>query len=222
MSFCTFQFPPGWPSHIYCLSVFPRKIPIPTDWLEQKNLKNAYHPVCNCNSYSNEFFQDPAVSAWYLGICPYKYPYGLYKYAQNILIVNLDDKYLLNWLQDTHKFEIMSYLTDLEYFVYDEFNSFLQYLITMFQFSRYSKITEQVVELKAKVFGMAHGKVLVCKSTSLGVITDLFSFNSHTKSEWKSQLFFSIRSALKRDYFDKFISIHSYLDQVKELDSFDI
>ena len=155
-------------------------------------------------------------------MCPYKYPYGLYKYAQKILIVDLDDKYLLNWLQDTHKFEIMSYLTNLEYFVYDEFNSFLQHLITMFQFSRYSKITEQVVELKAKVFGMAHGKVLVCASTSLGVITDLFSFNSHTKSEWKAQLLFSIRSALKRDYFDKFISIHNYLDQVKELDSSDM
>ena len=63
------------------------------------------------------------MSAWYLGICPYNYPYGLYKYAQNILIVDLDDKYLMNWLQDTHKFEIMSYLTDLEYFVYDEFSS---------------------------------------------------------------------------------------------------
>ena len=119
MSFCTFQFPPDWPSHIHCLSVFQRKIPIPTDWLEQKNLQNAYHPICNCNSYSSLFFQD-------LGICPYKYPYGLYKYTQNILIVDLDDKYLINWLQDTLKFEIMSYLTDLEYFVYDEFNSFLQ------------------------------------------------------------------------------------------------
>ena len=222
MSFCTFQFPPGWPSHVYCLSVFPRKIPIPSDWLEQKNLQNAYHPVCNCNSYTNGFLQDPAVSAWYLGIRPHKYPYGLYKYAQNILIVDLDDKFLLNWLQNVHRFEIMSYLTDLEYFIYDEFNSFLQYPITMFQFSRYSKLTDQVVELKAKVFGMAHGKVLVSASTSLGISTDLFRFNSHTKLEWKSQLFFSVRSALKRDYFDKFIAIHSYLDQAKYLDSIDI
>ena len=116
----------------------------------------------------------------------------------------------------------MSYLTDLEYFIYDEFNSFLQYPITMFQFSRYSSLSDQVVELKAKVFGMAHGKVLINASTSLGIITDMFSFNSHTKSEWKSQLFFSVRSALKRDYFDKFIAIHSFLDQAKDLASIDI
>ena len=107
MSFCTFQFPPGWPSHIFCLSV----------------LTNIHMDCTNM--------------------------------LKNILIVDLDDKYLLNWLQDTHKFEIMSYLTVLEYFVYDEFNSFLQYPITLFQLSRYSKITEQVVELKYLVWLMA-------------------------------------------------------------------
>ena len=105
MPFLSFQFPSGWPSHIHCLSVFPRQVPIPKEWLEEKNLDSAYHPVCNCHSYSSGFLQDPAVSTWYLGICPYKYPYGLYKYAQNILILDLDDKILINWLKNYENLE---------------------------------------------------------------------------------------------------------------------
>ena len=214
MSSCyTFQFPPNWPSHIYCLSVFPRQIPIPSDWLEQKHLEQAYHPVCNCLSYSGGQFQDPAASAWYLGVCPHRYPYGLYKFAQNILIVDLDDEYLIDWLQDTHsvyKFQIFSYLTDLEYYIYDEFSSLIHYPITMFQFSRYTRVTDQVVELKAKIFGMAQGKVLVTASTSLAEISETFTFNSSTRAEWKAQLFFAVRTALKRDYFQQ-IHLHSQL-----------
>ena len=148
MSF-SFQFPHGWPSYIHCLAVFPRQIPIPINWLETKNIDSAYHPVCNCHSYTECLLQDPVISAWYIGICPYKDPYGLYKYAQNLLIVDLDDILLTDWLQESRNLELMSFLSDLEYFVYDEFHSFLSYPITIVHFVRYSQMSDFAVELKA-------------------------------------------------------------------------
>ena len=192
MPFLSFQFPHGWPSYIHCLSVFPCQAPIPKDWLEQRNIDTVYHPVCNCHSYSSGFLQDPAVSTWYLGICPFKHPYGLYKYAQNILILDLDDQVLINWLQNCENLEVTSFLSNLEYFLYNEFHTFLSYPITMFQFVRYSKTNENAIELKAKVFGMAHGKVLISATTSLGDINCHFKIDNSTKDSWKSQLFFAV------------------------------
>ena len=112
----------------------------------------------------------------------------------------------------------MSFLSNLEYYLYEEFHIFLSYPITMFQFVRYTRTTENAIELKAKVFGMAHGRVLVSASTSLGDVNCHFKIDESTKNDWKSQLFFTVYSALKRDYFDKFIAIHSYFDQFKSID----
>ena len=112
----------------------------------------------------------------------------------------------------------MSFLSDLEYFLYEEFHTFLSYPITMFQFIRYNKFTENAIELKAKVFGMGHGKVLISAVTSLGDISPQFKIDQSTKETWKSQLFFAVHAALKRDYYDKFIAIESYLDQFKSID----
>ena len=75
--FLSFQFPPHWPSHIHTFAVFSRQIPIPKNWLKQRSIEDAYHPFCNCHTYQSQFLQDPAVSSWYLGICPSKYPYVL-------------------------------------------------------------------------------------------------------------------------------------------------
>ena len=61
----------------------------------------------------------------------------------------------------------MSFLSDLEYYLYEEFHTDLSYPITMFQFVRYTKTTENAIELKVKVFGMALGRVLISASTSL-------------------------------------------------------
>ena len=221
MSF-SFQFPPGWPNYIHCLAVFPRQIPIPTNWLETKNIDSSYDPLCNCHMYTDCLLQDPVISAWYISVCPYRYPYGLYKYAQNLLIVDLDDILLTDWLQESRNLELMPFLSDREYFVYDEFHSFLSYPITIFHFVRYSQMTDFTIELKAKVFGMAHNKVLISVSVSLGDINNLFKIYQNTKTEWKSQCFFAVHSAMKRDYFDKFLAIHSYLDNFKEFESFDL
>ena len=46
----------------------------------------------------------------------------------------------------------MSFLTDLEYFVCDEFHSFLSFPITIFQFAMYGQMNDFAVELKE--FGM--------------------------------------------------------------------
>ena len=69
---------------------------------------------------------------------------------------------------------------------------------------------------------MAHNKVLISASVSLGDINKLFKIDQNTKTEWKSQLFFAVCSATKRDYFDEFLAIHSYLDNFKEFDTFDL
>ena len=42
-----------------------------------------------------------------------------------MLIVYLDDILLTDWLQESRNLELMSFLSDLEYFVYDEFHSLL-------------------------------------------------------------------------------------------------
>ena len=221
MSF-SFQFPHNWPSYIHCFAVFPRQIPIPINWLETKNIDSAYHPLCNCHLYTDCLLQDPVISAWYIGICPYKYPYSLYKYVQNMLIVDSDDILLTDWLQESRNLELISFLSDLEYFVHDEFHSFLSYPMTIFYFVRYSKMSDFAVELKAKVFGLAHNKVLISASVSLGDINKLFKIDQNTKTEWKSQLFFAVLSAMKIVYFDKFLTIHSYLDNFKEFETFDL
>ena len=138
-----------------------------------------------------------------------------------MLIVNLDDILLTDRLQESRNMEHMSFFSDLEYLVNDEFHSFLSCPITIFHFVRYSQMSDFPVELKAKVFGMAHNKVLISASVSLGDINKLFKIDQNTKTERKSQLFFAVHSAMKRDYFDKFLAIHSYLDNFKEFETFD-
>ena len=140
----SFRFPSGWPSHIHSLAVFPCEIPILNNWLQQRNLDSVYHPICNCHLYDSGYLQCHAVSTWYLRICPWKYPYELYKYTQNILIVDLDDKILVNCLKHSDILELMSCLTNLEYYIYDKFHTFLSFPITMFQFVRYSKMSESI------------------------------------------------------------------------------
>ena len=88
----------------------------------------------------------------------------------------------------------------------------------MFQFIRYTDFLENAIELKVKVFGMAHGKVLISAITSLGDISPQFKIDQSCKETWKSQLFFAVHAALKKDYYDKFIAIESYLDKFKSID----
>ena len=97
--------------------------------------------------------------------------------------------------------KIMSFLLDLEYFLYDEFHTILSYPITMFQFVRYSKLTENAIELKAKVFGMGHGKVLISATTSLGEISPHFKIDNSTKYTWKSPAFLCCTSSLEKGLF---------------------
>ena len=215
LTFVYFQFPKNWPSHIFSLAVFPCQVPIPVNWLESKNIENSYHPTCHYVSPPSGSSRDPAVWTFYHGLCPKNYPIGLYKFAQNILIVDLDDPVLLSWLQEQEisNLGLFSYLSDLEYLVYEEFHSFLHYPIVMFNFKRFARS----IDLKVKVFGMGHGVVPVTSTTTLTnvQITDIDS-DTDTKSNWKNQIFFSVRCALKRDYFDAFVSIHTFLDSMKE------
>ena len=60
ISFCIFQFPQDWPSHIHCLAVFPHQVPIPVEWLELKNIENSYHPSCQCELPSPWIHQRPS------------------------------------------------------------------------------------------------------------------------------------------------------------------
>ena len=211
---CIFQFPQDWPSHIFSLAVFPCQVPIPMNWLELKNIENSYHPLCQCVLPPSGSSRDPAVWTFYNGICPRNYPFGLYRFAQNILIVDLDDPILLNWLQEQEisNLGLYSYLSDLEYLIYDEFHKILHFPIVMFNFKRFSSSIDLIV----KVFGMGHGVVPVTSMTTLTnvQITDIDS-DLDTRNSWRKQIFLSVRCALKREYFDKFVTIHTLLDSFK-------
>ena len=201
---------------MYSLAVFPRQVPIPTDWLDTKNITDAFHPHCNCHCIPpSGSTRDPVMTTWFHGICPYRYPYGLYNSTQNILLADLEDPKLLHWLQNDSHLGLFSFLSDLEWYVYNEFNTFLKYPIVMFYFKRYSKSFTSGIDVKAKVFGMGHGIVPVKATTTLGEV-HTFKNDPDTKDIWNKQLFFSIRCALKSDYFEKFLAIHDYLDTFKE------
>ena len=189
------------------------------EWLEQRCIHDAYHPVCNCRSYECGYKNDPATAAWFLGVCPKRYPFGLHRFVQNILIVDRDDLPLLELIQSIDNFGIMSYLSDLEYYVYDEFHTLLLYPITMFKFTRYSKRTDYAIELSVKVIGLANKKVPVTANILLGDVNGPFTFDECTRLEWKRQIFFLVCTAIARDYFDKFLTIHNYLDLKKEYDN---
>ena len=182
------------------------------DWLETKNIEKCYHPYCQCESPPSGSSRDLAVWTFYHGICPKNYPYGLYRFAQNILVADLDDPGLVQWLQKDTNLGLFSYLSHLQYLVYDEFHMFLHYPIVMFNFKRFSKS----IDLKVKVFGMGHGAVPVISTTTLANVqqTDIDS-DIDTRNTWRNQIFFSIRCALKCDYFDAFLSIHTHLDSLK-------
>ena len=92
--------------------------------------------------------------------------------------------------------------------VYEEFHSFLHFPIVMFQFKRFANS----IDLRVKVFGMAHGVMPV---TAITTLSNVHQFDIDSKTAWKNQIFFSIRSALKREYFDKFITVHTSLDSFK-------
>ena len=96
--------------------------------------------------------------------------------------------------------------------VFDEFNMFLHYPIVIFNFKRFLKS----IDLRVKVFGMGHGVAPVTATVTLSHIQHVDIDNDKdTRDLWKDQIFFSVRCALKRDYFDSFMSIHSYLDSFK-------
>ena len=154
------------------------------------------------------------MTTWFHGICPYRYPYGLYNSTQNILLADLEDPELLHCLQSESYLGLFSFLSDLEWYVYNEFNTFLKYPIVMFYFKRYTKSFTSGIDIRAKVFGMGHGIVPIEASTTLGEI-HTFKNDPDIKDTWMKQLFFSIRCALKNDYFDKFLTIHAYLDTFK-------
>ena len=63
---------------------------------------------------------------------------------------------------------------------------------------------------------MGHGVVPVTSTTTLtNVKTVDIDSDIDTRNNWKNQIFFSVRCALKRDYFDAFVSIHIFLDSMK-------
>ena len=105
-----------------------------------------------------------------------------------MLIVGLDDILLTDWLQESTNLKLMSFLSDVEYFVYDEFHTFFSYPITIFHFVRYGQMTDFTVELKAKIFGMAHNKVFIAASVSIGDINKLFKIDQNMFSN-KKRLF---------------------------------
>ena len=129
-------------------------------------------------------------------------------------MADLDDPDLLVWLQKDSNLPLFSYLSDLEYLVYDECHTFLWYPIVMFHFKRYSKTTSSDIDLRVKVIGLGHGVVPMTATTTLANVQQTV-IDSDTRDTWRSQIFFAIRCALKRDYFDTFISIHSTLDSFK-------
>ena len=148
---------------MYSLAVFPRQVPIPTDWLDTKNITDAFHHCnCYCTPPSGST-RDPIMTTWFHGICPFRYPYGLYNSTQNILLADLEDPELLHCLQSESYLGLFSFLSDLEWFVYNEFNTFLKYPIVMFYFKRYTKSFTSGIDVRAKVFGMGHRIVPICR-----------------------------------------------------------
>ena len=218
---CIFQFPQDWPSHIFALAVFPQQVPIPVEWLQAKNIEEAYHPLCHvkCEYPPPGSARDPAVWTYYHGICPKNYPYGLYHSAQYILVADLDDLELLQWLHNDSNLALFSFLSDLEYLVYDEFHTFLHFPIVMFHFKRYSKSYNAAIDLRVKVFGMGHGVMPITTTTTLVDISNI-SIDSEVTTTWRQQLFFSIRSVLKHDYFDKFLTVHTILESFRTTDEY--
>ena len=199
---------------MFALAVFPRQVPIPIDWLETKNITNAFHPCCNCYIPPPGSARDPVIQLWYHGICPSKYPYGLYNSTQNILLADLEDPELLHWLQNDSHLGLFSFLSDLEWYIYNEFNNYLWYPIVIFYFKRFTNSFTSDIDLRVKVFGMGHGIVPVTATTTLSDV-QTFLQDQDLKDIWRKQVFFSIRCAMKSDYFDKFITIHDYLDTFK-------
>ena len=126
------------------------------------------------------------------------------------MIADIENPELLTWLQEDSNLALFSYLSDLEYHVYDEFHTFLHFPILMFQFKRFSS----TIDLKAKVFGLGHGVIPITAVTTLGNVQNI-TIDSTVRDTWRQQLFFSITCALKHDYFDKFLTIHSLLDSFK-------
>ena len=124
-------------------------------------------------------------------------------------MVDQDDPLMLQWLQQESTIGLLSYLSDLEYMVFSEFHDFLHFPIVMYNFKRFLKS----IDIRVKVFGMGHGVVPVTATGTLSHVQDIdIDRDIDTKNLWKSQIFFAVRCALKRDYFDHFLSIHSYLD----------
>ena len=120
---------------------------------------------------------------------------------------------LIQWIQEDFNLGLFSYLSDLEYMVYEEFNTFLHYPIVMFYFKRFSKS----IDLRVKTFGMGHGVMPVTATTTLANIQSVdFDSDIDTKTTWRNQIFFSIRCALKHEYFDKFVTVHTFLDTFKD------
>ena len=193
--------------------MFPRASPIPIDLLQTINFEKSYHPTCHCPTPPPGSSRDPAYWSFYHGICPHNYPTGLYKFSKNILVVDQDDPSLLHWLQLDSTLPIFSYLSELEQLVYEEFHSFLHFPIVMCKFQRSPKSIDLIV----KIFGMAHGVVPVTSSVTLSHVEDIDIDNdSDMKKSWKAQIFFAIRYSLKKNYFDAFLSIHSYLDSFEQ------
>ena len=80
----------------------------------------------------------------------------------------------------------------------------------MFNFRRFLK----TIDLKVKVFGMGHGVAPVTATVTLSHVQDMLTLTrtQTSKTSGKAKFSSAVRCALKRDYFDAFLSIHSYLD----------
>ena len=64
----------------------------------------------------------------------------------------------------------------------------------MFNFKRFSKS----IDLQVKVFGMGHRVVPVTSTTTLANMQQIdIDSDSDIKNQWRNQIFFSVRCALK-------------------------
>ena len=63
---------------------------------------------------------------------------------------------------------------------------------------------------------MGHGVAPVTATVTLANIQQVdIDYDTDIKNLWRDQIFFSIRCAMKHDYFDAFVSIHNFLDSLK-------
>ena len=212
------QFSEDWSEKIGKLVVFPRKELFPAKWLRYTEY---FHTQDGCICYEGlrpkdgQLHYDPVSHIWYYGVCSKHYPEGFAKSGPVPCLINLEDGDIIPWLSQDYNSPMMRYLYNLEYYIRREFCNLLHNIIVIYKFNKYSTaLGYKSVELLVKIVGMINKKVVGDTVINLGDVSEPSNeFTEDTKDLWRNQIFFMIRTMLKREYFDRLLELSEILDQ---------